>query len=148
MTTLSASLPRPVRRSLFDASFDQRFDALVRGASTPASARPAAEVARDGDDAVVRLDLPGLAVEDVAVEVDGEVLVVRGERRDTREEQARGRSEVRYGAFRRAFTLPAQVAADAVSASYDAGVLTVRVVGAHRVAEPTRITVTTTTPAA
>lgn len=35
--------------------------------------------------------------------------------------------EVRYGSFRRTFGLPAQVTAEALTASYDAGVLTVRV---------------------
>lgn len=132
------------RRSPFDARSTRQFDALVAGATTTpvTTGRPAAEVDRDRDDAVVRLDLPGMTVEAVAVEVDGDVLVVRGEREDTRDPAARGRSEVRYGAFRRSFTLPAQVAADAVSASYDAGVLTVRVAGAHRTSQPTRITVT------
>lgn len=141
MNTLSVR-----RRSPFDAQFDQQFDVLVRGTlGTPVvTGRPAAEVDRDGDDAVVRLDLPGLSAEDVTVEVDGDSLVVRGERKDTRVQEGRDvrRSEVRYGAFRRAFTLPAQVAADAVSASYDAGVLTVRVAGAHTANQPTRITVT------
>ena len=85
-----------------------------------------------------------VADDGVTVEVDGDSLVVRGERKDTRAQEGRDvrRSEVRYGAFRRAFTLPAQVAADAVSASYDAGVLTVRVAGAHTANQPTRITVT------
>ena len=45
--------------------------------------RPAAEVARDGDDAVVRVELPGVDVDkDVNVEVDNGQLVIHGERRD------------------------------------------------------------------
>lgn len=95
---------------------------------------PAAEVVWDGDDALVRVEVPGVDVtEDVTVEVDGDQLVVRGERRDDRSEQRRGVSlrEVRYGSFRRSFTLPAHVSADAISASYDAGVLSVRVTGAY-----------------
>ncbi len=95
---------------------------------------PAAEVSRDGDDAVVRLELPGIDVEkDVNVEIENGRLVIHGERRDEREEQKDGRSlrEVRYGSFRRSFALPEHVTGDAVSASYDAGVLTVRVAGAH-----------------
>src|ERR1700754_959825 len=105
------------------------FDALVRGAFGPFATRPvtraggftpAAEVTRDGDDAIVSIELPGLDVEnDVTVEVDEGRLVVRGERRDERAEQT-GRSslrEVRYGSFQRSFGLPAHVPADAVSAS-------------------------------
>ena len=105
---------------------------------------PAAEIVKDGEDAVVRLELPGVDVEkDVNVEVDKGQLVIRGERRDERSEEKDGRtlSEVRYGSFRRSFKLPAHVTSDAISASYDAGVLTVRVAGAHKGAEAQRIAI-------
>jgi HSP20 family molecular chaperone IbpA len=105
---------------------------------------PAAEIAKDGDDAVVRVELPGVDVEkDVNVEVDKGQLVIRGERRDERSEDKGGRtlSEVRYGSFRRSFKLPAHVTSDAISASYDAGVLIVRVAGAHKGAEAQRIAI-------
>ena len=142
------------RRSPLDA----QLDALVRGSFGPFTAPwttapstaarttgfvPAAEVGRDGDDAVVRLELPGVALDDVTVEVVSGALVVRGERKDVRTDEGRGRSEIRYGSFRRSFSLPARVTSDAVSASYDAGVLTVRVAGVHATAVPTRIAVTT-----
>ena len=133
-------------------AFDREFDSLVRRAFAPVNAgfTPAADIARDGADALVRLELPGLDVDkDVEVSVDGDQLVVRGERRDERTEQRAGRSlrEVRYGSFRRSFTLPAHVDADAVTASYDAGVLTVRVAGAHTAAPGARrIPVTGTAP--
>jgi len=93
---------------------------------------------------VVRVELPGVDVEkDVNVEVDKGQLVIRGERRDERSEEKGGRtlSEVRYGSFRRSFKLPAHVTSDAISASYDAGVLTVRVAGAHKGAEAQRIAI-------
>lgn len=95
---------------------------------------PAAEIARDGDDAVVRLELPGVDVDnDVAVELDEGRLVIHGERRDEHAQQNGGRTlrEIRYGSFRRSFQLPSHVTGEAVSASYDAGVLTVRITGAH-----------------
>ncbi|GAB7038605.1 MULTISPECIES: Hsp20/alpha crystallin family protein [Catenuloplanes] len=127
------------------------FDALVRNAfgpvttTRPAGFTPAAEVFRDGDDAVVRLELPGVDVDnDVTVEVDGGRLTVRGERRDERAEQRDGRSlrEVRYGTFRRSFGLPQHTTSEAVSATYDAGVLSVRVTGAYAGREARRIPVT------
>ncbi len=128
------------------------FDALLRRVAEPTGGPafvPAAEVTRDGDDAVLRLELPGLdATQDVTVEVDGGRLVVRGERRDERSEDRDGRTlrEVRYGSFRRSFGLPAHVGPDAVSASYDAGVLTVRVTGAHAGSGARQIPVTAGTP--
>jgi HSP20 family protein len=127
------------------------FDALVQRVFAPktlagsVSFVPAAEVTRDGDDALVRLELPGLdPANDVTVEVDRGQLVVRGERRDERTDQQDSRTlrEVRYGSFRRSFTLPAHVTAEAISASYDAGVLTVRVAGAHKRDEAQRIAIT------
>jgi HSP20 family protein len=124
------------------------FDALLRTAFAPvtrsAGFSPAAEVTRDGDDAVVRVELPGLDAErDVTVEVDRARLVVRGERRDERSDEQDGRvlRELRYGAFRRSFSLPEHVTADDVSARYDAGVLSVRVAGAYVGTAPRRIPV-------
>jgi HSP20 family protein len=109
---------------------------------------PAAEIVKDGDDAVLRLELPGVDVEkDVNVELDHGRLVIRGERRDehTSEDPAKdGRTlrEVRYGSFRRSFQLPAHITSEAVSASYDAGVLTVRVAGAYAGTQAQRIAIT------
>ncbi len=93
---------------------------------------------------MVRLELPGVDVaKDVNVEVDRGHLVIHGERRDERAEEKEGRTlrEVRYGSFRRSFKLPAHVTSEAISASYDAGVLTVRVAGAHKGAEAQRIAI-------
>ena len=61
--------------------------------------RPAAEIAKDGDDAVVRVELPGVDVEkDVNVEVDKGRLVIHGERRDEHTEE-RGRPHAERGAL-------------------------------------------------
>ncbi|MET7394359.1 Hsp20/alpha crystallin family protein [Dactylosporangium sp. NPDC005572] len=124
------------------------FDALVRRTFEQRATgfNPAAEVSRDGDDAVVRLELPGVDVEqDVTVEIDRGHLVVRGERRDERAEERAGRTlrEVRYGSFHRTFALPEHVTDEAVTAEYDAGVLTVRVAGAYAGRAARRIEVTT-----
>jgi HSP20 family protein len=104
--------------------------------------RPAADVVKDGEDAVVRVELPGVDIEkDVNVEIEKGALVIRGERRDEHSDESDGRTlrEVRYGSFRRSFALPPHVSGDAITASYDAGVLTVRVAGAYAGTEPRRI---------
>ncbi len=109
---------------------------------------PAAEIIKDGDDAVIRLELPGVDVEkDVNVEVDKGRLVIHGEHRDqyaqdAGEEDGRTLREIRYGSFRRSFQLPAHVTGEAIKASYDAGVLTVRVTGAYAGTQAQRITIT------
>jgi len=111
---------------------------------------PAAEIVKDGDDAVVRLELPGVDVDkDVNVELDPSNgvsrLVIHGEHRDEHAEQKEGGRtlrEIRYGSFRRSFQLPTHVTSEAIAASYDAGVLTVRVTGAYTGTQPQRIEVT------
>lgn len=141
---------RPYRTVNVDSFRD--FDSLVRQAFGPSATggfQPAAEVTRDGDDAVVRLELPGVDVaSDVHVEVKEHRLVLTGERRDERAEQTRGIREFRYGSFSRSFRLPAHVTADDVTASYDAGVLAVRIAGAHASSPAQQITISTgATPA-
>jgi HSP20 family protein len=124
------------------------FDALFRAVAAPEAAagfRPTAEVVRDGEDALVRLELPGVDPEqDVTIELEKGTLVVKGERRDEWSDERNGRRlrEVRYGSFRRAFQLPAHVGEADLTASYDAGVLTVKIAGAYTGATPTRIPVT------
>ena len=106
---------------------------------------PAAEIVKDGDDAVVRLELPGVDVEkDVNVEVDKGRLVIHGEHRDEHAEEANGRTlrEIRYGSFRRSFQLPTHVTGEAITASYDDGVLSVRVAGAYTGTQAQRIAIT------
>ena len=106
---------------------------------------PAAEIVKDGDDAVVRLELPGVDVEkDVNVEVDHGRLVIHGEHKDEHAEEQEGRTlrEIRYGSFRRSFQLPTHVTGEAIAASYDAGVLSVRVTGAYAGTQPQRIAIT------
>ena len=137
------------------ARMDREFDELVRRGWTgsretaPAMAGfvPAVEVVRDGADVVVRVELPGVDVErDVTIEVDRGKLVISGERRDDRSEQTVGVlvRERRYGQFRREFALPPGISPEQVEASYDSGLLDVRVRGVVQ-PEPTPVRVPVTT---
>src|SRR5581483_3326454 len=66
--------------------------------------------------------------EDLTIEVDGNVLNVRGERKLEREEKGRDfrRIERQYGSFQRSLTLPPSVDPDNVEATYENGVLRIR----------------------
>ncbi|MPZ63958.1 MAG: Hsp20 family protein [Propionibacteriales bacterium] len=121
------------------ARVDREFDRATWrtwgvGAQSRYGVVPAVEISRDGEDVVVTAELPGVDVtKDVEIEVDGRRLVIRGERRNQREED-RGEvyvRELRYGSFRRTFLLPEGVTADDIDATYDKGLLTVRVKGAN-----------------
>jgi HSP20 family protein len=78
---------------------------------------------------VLRADLPGLGEGDVSIELDDTVLTVSGERKSEHEEKKEGfhRVERSFGTFRRSLTLPDGVDADAIAATFDKGVLEVRI---------------------
>jgi HSP20 family protein len=74
---------------------------------------------------VVRLEAPGLDKNELSIEVHGNTLYVRGEKRFERE-STEGRYRVlqcAYGSFQRAVALPAEVLADQAHAGYNNGVL-------------------------
>jgi len=80
----------------------------------------------EDDTYVLRAELPGIDPdEDVAVDVTGEVLTIRGQRREQR--QDRMCHELRYGPFSRTVPLPRHAKVDAVTAAYRDGVLELRV---------------------
>ena len=91
---------------------------------------PAVNVEEAADELLLTAELPGMREEDVNVGIENNILTIRGEKREAREEGDEGHRyhvwERRYGSFRRAFTLPSSVQADAIHAEFDAGVLTVR----------------------
>jgi HSP20 family protein len=80
-------------------------------------------------DLVLRADLPGVSEEDVEIEIRDGVLTIAGERKTEHENSHEGfhRIERAFGGFSRSLTLPKGVDADAVTASFDRGVLEVRV---------------------
>jgi HSP20 family protein len=139
------------------ARLDREFDEIVRRTwGTPERARtlrsgfiPAADVVTDGDDVIVHLELPGVDIDkDVTVELDGGRLVVRGERTETRTDDSHAvvTRERRHGAFQREFNLPDSVGAEQISATYDNGILSVRLAGAMTVNRSRRIPVAAGAP--
>jgi len=87
----------------------------------------AAEVADDDGSVLVTIEAPGMTAGDFDLEVVGDVLVVRGEKRTSREDRVGDYyiSERAYGRFERAVQLPASVDQSKAEARYDAGVLKV-----------------------
>lgn len=87
-----------------------------------------ADVSENDDEVRVRLEAPGMEADDFDLQVNGNVLVVRGEKRVERD-QVDGRFHViecAYGSFERAIPLPAEVDEQGARARYRRGVLTVR----------------------
>jgi HSP20 family protein len=89
--------------------------------------RPASQASSGRDADSIDVELPGVGHDDVEVEVvGGDTLVVRGEKRDRREERGHGSifTERAFGRFERAFELPADVDPDGIAAEFADGVLT------------------------
>src|SRR3954454_622398 len=78
---------------------------------------------------VLRADLPGLSESDVNIEVEDRVLTISGERKSEHETTKEGyhRVERAFGTFSRSLTLPEGIDAESVEASFDRGVLEVRI---------------------
>ena len=92
----------------------------------PASAwTPAADAYETPEGFVVLMDLPGLSADDVEIHVDGERLVVHGERRpdDKTRPESFHRVERSYGVFTRVFQLTDEVDPDRVTANFRDGLL-------------------------
>ena len=112
--------------------FNTFFDEPQRGTGNGGSLRrwvPAMDLVETEDHFVLRADLPGLDQEDVSIELEDNVLTISGERKAEHEDRKEGyyRVERAYGQFARALTLPEGVDPDAVQASFDRGVLEVRI---------------------
>src|SRR5947209_12380158 len=112
--------------------FNTFFEAPAPTANSGQSMRrwlPAMDLVETEDHFVLRADLPGLSENDVNIELEDSVLTISGERKAEHEERKEGyyRVERASGQFTRSLTLPEGVDPDAVKASFDRGVLEVRV---------------------
>ena len=90
---------------------------------------PAMDLTEAEDHFVLKADLPGLAEDDVSIEVQDNTLMISGERREEHEQRERGwyRVERQFGRFSRSLTLPEGIDPDAIAAEFDKGVLTVHI---------------------
>lgn len=124
----------------FDRLFNQFFSAPAAGFAPGLD--PALDLYEDGDKLVVKVELPGLKKEDIAISLDDGVLTVAGERK-TESKAANGtvhRRERAVGRFSRGIGLPYPVKTDAVKAAYSDGILTVTLPKAEE-AKPKQIPV-------
>jgi len=103
---------------------------------------PALDISERKDAYLVTVELPGVRMDDLTITLEDGLLTIQGERQVANDssDQRFHRVERRYGAFRRAITLPAHVQADAVEAWFEDGVLQVLVPKAEE-AKPKRIQV-------
>lgn len=99
---------------------------------------PPVDVYEEGDEMVVRVELPGMDKTDVEVNLSGSTFTIKGEKKRPHQEETEKdyyRSEISYGAFTRIIELPHEAQADKARASFDKGLLEVRLPRSESVKE-------------
>ena len=107
------------------------FDLIVDSLLFPTYAntvnfRPSCDVSETNEHYLISFDMPGVKKEDIKIEIQGNELVISGERqRELKDDnsEARIRHEKVYGRFERSFALPTSIASDKIEAQYENGVL-------------------------
>jgi HSP20 family protein len=127
MVTLRQAMDR-----LFEDSFVSPLTLRAYNGEAPA---PALDVHETGDEIVVTAALPGLKPEDVDITITGQTLSIRGEfKADEKVERDQYLyRERRYGSFHRQLQLPVRVQGDAATATFEDGVLTLKIPKAEEV---------------
>lgn len=121
-----------MRPEPFSQEVNRLFNTLFGEVESQQAARrwtPAMDLVEADDHFVLKADLPGLVEDDVAIEVQDGALTISGERKSEHSEGSRGwyRVERSFGRFSRSLTLPDGVDADGIEATFDRGVLTLRI---------------------
>jgi HSP20 family protein len=115
---------RSVMDRLFDQSFG-RFPALRATNEDLGTASLGIDVYETNDEYVVKAAVPGIDPKDVDIQVEDDVLTIKGqfEQKDEVTEENYLRRELRYGSFQRALRLPPTVDAEKAAATFEHGVL-------------------------
>lgn len=89
---------------------------------------PALDVSETDDEFVVNAELPGIDPKEVDINLTGNLLTIKGEKKSEKEERGDGfhRMERSYGSFSRSLQLPCEVQEDKIEAHYKNGVLDLR----------------------
>ena len=121
----------PSRTSLFDDLFhDMASGFYIRPLhGDPLPSQIKLDLRESGDDYLLQAELPGVAKEDIHVDVHGKLVTLKAEIRqhDSQNKEDRAlRNERYYGSVSRTVELPVEVAPDKVSARFDNGILTLQ----------------------
>jgi HSP20 family protein len=103
---------------------------------------PALDIAENDNEFVVKAEVPGCKPEDIDISVHGNVLTIKGEKKQEEEKKEKGLYHVErsYGSFRRDLTLTSEIEAAKIDAACKDGVLTVKLPKSPK-AKPTRVKV-------
>jgi len=99
-----------------------------KGAGEPTAWNPSMDVYREGDNYILKTELPGIKKEDLEITIQDNIVTLKGEKKDKREtkEDDYYFSERCFGSFQRAIELPAAIDRSKVKANVKDGILEVR----------------------
>jgi HSP20 family protein len=88
---------------------------------------PPVDIFENENEIVLKAELPGMEARDIQLDLESNVLTLKGERRFAKEtkEENYHRVEREYGRFSRSFSLPAAVKEDKITTEYKDGLLTI-----------------------
>jgi HSP20 family protein len=111
---------------------DSLWDTLMGPSGWPASGvkesfSPLVNIADKGNFLKVTAELPGLKPEELDISLDGDLLTIKGEKKDELKEDHKGYHliERRYGAFSRSFRLPDEVDRENLKATHKNGIVNI-----------------------
>ncbi|SCX94966.1 MULTISPECIES: Hsp20/alpha crystallin family protein [unclassified Pseudomonas] len=109
----------PFSRGLFDVEPFWRREFSM-------SSLPAVDISEKEKSFEITAELPGMDQKDIEIRLANGNLIIKGEKKDTKEEKRKGYhlSERHYGSFERVFNLPKGVDSDKIEAQFSKGVLT------------------------
>jgi HSP20 family protein len=166
METAMADLPVEVKKAApaqanvpdvwhsFRSEMDRLFDRFGSGFGFPSLRRmldvepawrssfsfsmPAIDISEDDKAYKISAELPGIDAKDIDLSLSGDMLVLKGEKHQEKEEKDKNYhfSERAYGSFQRAFDLPASIDRNKVSADFSKGVLTITLPKAAEAQKP------------
>jgi HSP20 family protein len=123
-----SQLHREIDR-LFDEAF-RGFPSMFREGLewpeiTPVMLSPNLDIKESDKDYVVSVEVPGISKDDVDIRVEGNTLIITGEKKQEKKEDKENYHcvERHYGSFERMLTLPQDANADNINASFKDGVL-------------------------
>ncbi|GAB6059846.1 Hsp20/alpha crystallin family protein [Desulfonatronum parangueonense] len=113
------------RRSDIFSMMEPFFMSSMTPGSSFGNIMPAMDVSETDEAVLVNVELPGIAPEDVDLQVENNYLIVRGEKKSEHEEKKENsvHKECSYGCFSRSIPIPTDIEADKVSAKFKNGVL-------------------------
>lgn len=108
-------------------------------------AEPALDITTTPDELLVKASMPGWSADDVDITLTGSTLTISGEMKEEarREEESWILNEIRRASFSRTLELPEGLIGDRATASYDNGILTLRIPKAEEI-KPKQIKITAT----